>query len=222
MFEQLAGALLFLFGFQSGNVRGESTPSAHTASSSSVLRNDITSLGTRFLEKQKKALSNWEAKRASFSASLSVIKDEKKRTRLETVQNRLNEINTRETALFMKKLTYLNWAVVEMEKIASTSSQESGKDMSGVTSKLSSAAGAIADAISIVTVQAEKTYVMTITSEANMKNDFKVQRSKLASDLKKCRDAVQNARKKVGEALKALKDTTGKPIKILIPTEETT
>jgi len=221
MLEQLLGALLFLFGFQlGGSVRGESTPSAVTASSSSILHNDIAGLEAKFLKNQKNALSNWEAKRASFSASLAIIKDEKKKTRMETLQNRLNEINKNQTTLYMGTLKLLNTGVEKIQEASQQHATESGKNTSDVTAKISSANTAIADAITIVTEQAQKTYVMTITAETQLKQDFGKERSKLASDLKKSRDAVGNARKKVGDALKALKNVAGKPIKILLTTEE--
>ena len=217
MLDQFLGALLFLFGFGSGgNVRGDSTPSANIASVSSVLKTDIRQAELRFLERQKKAVTQWETKRASFSASLKTIRTEKKKTQLETVQNRLNEINKNQTTRNMATLKKLNQAVGEIEKRAQLLSQESGKDSSDVISKLNTANAAISDAIESVTLQAEKTYVMIISSEANVKKDFGVQRSALASDLKNVRDDVHNARKKVGDTLKALKNMTGTQVKILI------
>lgn len=169
-----------------------------------------------FLERQQKAITAWETKRASFSASLKLIRTEKKKTQLETVQNRLNEIDKNQTTRYMETLKRLNQAVGEIEKATQTYAEVSGKDISDVASKLITANAAISDAITLVTAQAENTYVMTITSESNIKNDFGTQRSQLASDLKKAKDAVQNARKKVGDALKALKNLTGTQVKILI------
>ena len=229
MLEQLLAALLYLFGFQtSGSIRGESTSSAVSSTSATTTTtsakpftpNNIVSLEAKFLEKQATALSAWEAKRASFSASLKAIKDEKKKTLLETIQNRLAEINKNQTALLMRKLKRLNIGVEEMQKLAQAYEKE-GKDLSAVTTSLSTANQAIADAISSVTTQAGKTYVISITSETNAKNDVGKVRVQLSSDLKKVRDAVANARKKVGEALKALKNATGKPVTIFIPIETT-
>jgi len=223
MLEQLLGALLYLFGFQTGGfVRGESTPSAVASSSvKPFIPNNIVSLEAKFLEKQATAVSAWEAKRASFSASLQAIKDEKKKTLLETIQNRLTEINKNQTALLMRKLKRLNIGVEEMQKLAQKYEQDSGKDLSAVTSSLVAANEAIADGISIVTAQAEKTYIVSITSETKAKNDVGKVRIQLASDLKKVRDAVADARKKVGEAFKALRNATGKPVTIFIPIETT-
>jgi hypothetical protein len=230
MLEQLLAALLFLFGFQTGgSIRGESTSSAVSSTSATTtttsakpfIPNNIVSLQAKFLEKQATAVSSWEAKRASFSASLKTIKDEKKKTLLETIQNRLTEINKNQTELLMRKLKRLNIGVEEMQKLAQAYEKESGKDLSAVTTSLSTANQAIADTISTVTVQAGKTYVISITSETNAKNDVGKVRSQLSSDLKKVRDAVANARKKVGEALKALKNATGKPVTIFIPIETT-
>jgi len=232
MFEQLLGALLFLFGFQTGgSIRGESTPSAiastsatnATTSVKSLTPNNIVSLQTKFQEKHEQAVAAMEAKRASFSASLKAIKDEKKKAILETIQTRLTQINENQTTLLMNKLKRLNVGVEEMQKLAEKHEQDSGKDLSSVADSLSTANTAIADAIIAITTQAEKTYSISITTETNAKNDVGKARKQLAEDLKKVRDAVQNARKKVGEALKALKSAIGKPVLITVQsTGETT
>jgi|GEM_PF-5302159 len=232
MLDQLFGAFLFLFGLSgSGSVRGESTPSAiasisATAATSSgtniptsaktFIPNNIGSLQAKFQEKHQQAVSAMEAKRASFTASLQAIKDEKKKVILETIQTHLTEINQNQTTHMMTKLKQLNVGVEEMYKLSQKYVQDSGKDLSAVTSSLVIANETIADGISTVTAQAEKTYVVSISSETKAKNDVGKVRNQLASDLKKARDAVSDARKKTGEALKALKSAIGKPVMITV------
>lgn len=227
MLDQFLGAILLLFGFQlGGSVRGESTPSAVTKNSSPsshlkpLVRNDMASIEKKFLEKREKARLNWENKHASFAATLALIKDEKKKARVELLQNRLTEINTNQTTMLMGTVKRLDVGVGELYKIAQEYGVESGKDMSGVSSSIETASKAVADAATKVTAQAEKTYVITVTSETNLKTDFEKSREALAKDLKGVRDSVQNARKKVGDALKAVKNATGKSMKIYIQTEE--
>jgi len=233
MLDQLLGAVLFLFGIQSGNVRGDSTPSAIASSSASatssamkneerfraIPKNDLKALEMKFLEKKKNALRVWESKHASFSASLKTIKNEKKKVLLEELQNRIMGINAHQTSLFMTVLKRLNYGVEEMQKIAEAYALETGKDLSSVTTSLTNASKAISDAITAVTAQADKTYMVSITSETKLKDDFGKARSLLASDLKKVRDLVHDARKKVGEALKALKSAIGKPVKITVQSD---
>jgi len=216
MIDQLFAALLFLFGFApGGSIRGESTSSA-------VLRKDIVVLEKNFLEKRKNAELNLESKRASFSASLAFLKDEKKKTLLEAMQNRLYEINKNQCTIIMVKLKRLSLGVEEIQKNLENYAKEKNTDVTSVSAAIQAANSAIADAMAIVALQGEKTYFMTVTTEANLKKDFETERTLLVADLKKSRNAFQNARKKVAEALKALRALTGKPEKIFIPSQENT
>jgi len=232
MLDQLFGALLFLFGFSgNGSVRGESTPSASATPSATAESNkniksvklvtpiNIATLQAKFEEKHAQAVTAMEAKRASFSASLQIMKDEKKRAIVESIQNQFAKMNEDQTALLMGRLKKLSTGVEEMQKVAEEFEKESGKDLSSVASSLSLANTAITDAIAAVTAQAEKTYSISVTSEANAKNDVGKVRKQIASDLKKVRDSVQNARKKVGDAFKALKTAIGKPVLITVQSE---
>lgn len=236
MFEQFLGALLFLLGFQTaGSVRGESTPSATMTNAATstesgkkaaalltaVKMNDITALHAKFQEQQKDSLTLWETKHASFSALLKTIRNEKKITLMETIQNQLFEINKSQTSLFMVKLKYLSAALEQIQKAAEIYAKETGKDPSKVVSAIDTANKAIADAVSVVTVQGEQQYIISITTEATLKTNVETQKTKLTKDLKKVRDLVTNARKKVGDALKALKTFTGATETLKITTEGT-
>jgi len=236
MFEQFLGTLLFLLGFQrGGSVRGESTPSAITSASntstasaakaaallSAIKVHDIKAVNATFLARLEKSQSLWETKRASFSASLKAIHNEKKVTLMETIQNRLMEINKNQTTLLMNKLTFLSRALEQIKKAAEGFAVESGKDPSSVVAAIETANTAITDAISAVTIQAEKQYIISVSNETTLKTNVEVQKKLLVSDLKKVRDLVMNARKKVGDALKALKTYTGSSETLMISTEET-
>ena len=218
MFDQLFGAILFFFNML-GSVRGESTPSASIATSSAVAT-DIPTLKKNFETVQTQALTSWEVKRASFAATLTGIKNEKKQTTLETLQNRLQEINKTQTILLMGKLKRLHWAILRIQTLTASYGTDSGKDVSKIMTMITTAEKAIAEAMAAVTLQAEKTYVMTITTESTAKKAFVEQRKLLADDLKKVRDLVKTARKKVGDALKALNDATGTTATIVVPEED--
>jgi len=217
MVDHIVGSLLFLLNL-TGSIRGESTPSAVATTSALVRQNDMTALEKKFMAIQLHTLTNMEVKRASFAASLSSVADEKKRLRIETVLGRLNEINTLQTTLFMNILKRLQTGLNEVQTKADAYGKETGKDLSKVYQAIDLANTALADAVTAVTVQAEQVYTLTVTTAGSVRESYGKERSKLASDLKKVRDTVQNARKKVGEALKAYRAASGKTDKIIVPT----
>jgi len=216
MFDQFFSAVLFLFNLL-GSVRGESTESATLATASAEQASNPASLISNFTTAQTQARLTWEEKRASFAATLISIKNEKKQTILETLQNRLYEINKTQTTLLMNRLEKLSWALTQIKNQTTAYQEDTGKDTTHSIDAIAEAQQVIADAMVAVTLQSEKTYVMTVTSESTAKKAFETQRKLLSDDLKKVRDMVKNAGKKVGDALKALKTLTGKPVFITVP-----
>jgi hypothetical protein len=217
MLDQLFGALLFVFGFQSGVVRGDSTPSSTlTASAAGQLRENEAN-DKKFIENREKAEKNWAQKRNTFTAGLTKIKDEKKKPLITTLQDRLKEINIKQCTLYREKVKQLTLGLEEIQDASIAYSKETGKEVPSMTATVTAAKKAITDANTLVTAQVEKIYLIDITTEASVKVNFETQRKALAADLKKVRDAVQAARKKVGEAHVLLKKSTGKTQKILIP-----
>lgn len=125
-----------------------------------------------------------EVKRAAFKEKLAEIKDEKKQKIIEKLDTRFNEVNAKRTAQMTKHLD-------KMSEIL-------GK----VTGDTSSARAAIQTARDAVTVQAAKTYVITISTEANLKTDVGKVRSQLEADLRAVNELVIAARKAVQVLIK--------------------
>ena len=123
-------------------------------------------------------------RRVEFKEKLAKIKDEKKRLVVEKLDTRFNEVNAKRTAQMTKHLN-------KMTEIL-------GK----VSGDVSSASAAIKTAQDAVTAQSEKTYVITISSEANLKIDVGKVRSQLEADLKSVNELVIAARKAVQVLLK--------------------
>jgi len=222
MFDQLLGTLLFLLGLQSGVVIGDSTPSSTMISSRFQQVGEHEIIDTKFLENRAKAEKNWLQKRNTFTTAVQKMKDEKKKSLITTLQDRLKEINTKQCDLFITKLKQLSLGLEEIQDASDVYTKESGKEIPTMVSAVAAAKKAIADANTLVTVQVGKMYLIDITTETTVKANFGTQRNALASDLKKVRDAVQLARKKVGEAHVLLKQATGTTQKILIPIEPMT
>lgn len=134
----------------------------------------------------KKATSAGERKEArmEFKENLKKIKDEKKQKIVEKLDIRFNEVNLKRTAQMTKHLD-------RMTEI-----------LSKVTGDTASASSAIQTARDAVTAQAAKTYVITISTEANLKMDVGKVRSQLEYDLKAVQELVKSARLAVRALLK--------------------
>jgi hypothetical protein len=216
MFEQVFGFFLLVFGYiTGGSVRGDATQSA-------VFRSDIVVLENTYTTKRKTFLSQWESKRASFSAVLVQVKDEKKRTTLEAMQNRLNEIHTNQIHLLMLKLKRMSLGVEEIQKAVTEYKKEHATDISTLTKAIEDANDAIAEAMVLLTAQSDKTYFTSFTSETSVKKEFQNEKNRLVADLAKIREASSNAQKKVMTALQSFRTLTGVTESFFIPSQENT
>lgn len=142
-----------------------------------------TSAGER-KEARMELKDDIKERRAIFKDNLKKIKDEKKKLIVEKLDVRFNEVNAKRTA---QMTTHLD----KMSEI-----------LTKVTGDTASASLAIQTARDAVTAQSEKTYVVTISSEANLKMDVGKVRSQLEADLKSVNELVIAARKAVQAVLK--------------------
>lgn len=125
-----------------------------------------------------------KARRETFKANLKKIKDEKKQKIVEKLDIRFNEVNAKRTAQMTKHLD-------KMSEI-----------LAKVVGDTASASSAIQVARDAVTAQAAKTYVITLTTEKNLKMDVGKVRSQLEADLRSVNELVIAARKAVQALLK--------------------
>ncbi len=211
MLDYIAAGILFLFGIQSGSVRGDSTTSAIPVTSAAKTREELGALEQTFLEKHRKAGSNWVNARKNFVESISKLSDPKKQAALETIQDRLTGINSAQTNLLMLKLSYLSAALNRIEEEAAAHNKETGRGIVNITNAITAARSSVGTAITLVTAQVGKTYVIKdVTNQTTLRENTLAERNKLATDLKPIREAVGEARKKTADALKALRQATGK------------
>lgn len=135
-------------------------------------------------EDRLKLKDDIKERRADFKLKIAKIKDEKKKAIVEKLDIRFNEVNAKRTAQMTKHLDRM--------------SEILGK----VTGDTASAGSAIEIAREAVTAQGEKTYVITISTEANLKMDVGKVRSQLEADLKAVNELVKSAREAVKSLLK--------------------
>jgi hypothetical protein len=157
---------------------------AGRASNAAEIKKDRIKLKDDIKERRDVMKKDIEAKRMEFKTKVAMIKDEKKKLTVEKLDTRFNEVNLKRTAQMTKHLDKMT----EM--------------LTKVTGDTASASSAIQTARDAVTAQAAKTYVITISTEANLKMDVGKVRSQLEADLKAVRELVNTARQAVRILLK--------------------
>lgn len=129
-------------------------------------------------------------KRAEFKEKLAKIKDEKKQKIVEKLDIRFSEVNSKRTTQMTSNL----------DKMTTILDKLFDKGVNVATPS-----NAIQTALDAVKIQAAKTYVISISTEANLKMDVGKVRSQLEADLKVVNELVVAARKAVAAAILTLK-----------------
>lgn len=149
-----------------------------------------------------------EARRAEsktkFKERVAVMRDERKKTLIQKIEEKLANINKRRTEHFLKVLTRLEEILGKIEDRAGELKSR-GVDVAAVESAVSSAGSTINTARAAVEVQAAKIYEATVNSETTAKNDVGVVMKGLEADLKAVQTIVKSARDAVHQAALALK-----------------
>lgn len=123
--------------------------------------------------------------RVEFKAKLAKIRDEKKKAIVEKLDARFAEVNEKRT----------NQMSGHLYRMSGILDKVTGKDVTA-------ARAAIQVASTAVSAQAAKSYLITITTEANLKMDVGKVRSQLESDLRVVHQLVIEARKAVQAVIK--------------------
>lgn len=154
-----------------------------------------------------------EMGRAEFKKKLETVKDEKKKQIAERLDSQMAELNSRRVQNFTDTANRLNEILNKI--VTHTDKVElAGGDVSSVRTSITAAQGATESARAAITTQAGKTYVVAITTEANLKNDVGAVRQKLETDLKTVRVALQSVRdavKKAAQSLEFVAQETANP-----------
>ena len=146
---------------------------------------------------------NIETKRQELKERLKVVKDERKKQAVERIDNRLDVLNEKTTNHFSE-------ALERLEKVLGNISSRvdkaaiSGIDISAVETAIADAQSSISASRLAIEAQAGKTYQITITNEAGLRQDVGKTRQALHADLVKTRETVFSAREAVKKAAMAL------------------
>lgn len=142
-------------------------------------------------------------KRQAFREKLATIRDERKKNLVERLDQKFVKLNKLRTDRFMAHLTKLE-SIMERILNRINEAKSEGKDVSAAESLYQSALDSIAAAKTAVEAQAAKEYIVTITSESNLRGVVSTTMQQFQSDLKTVRQLVQNAKEAVRQAAVAI------------------
>ncbi len=146
--------------------------------------------------------------RAKLKDKLKVIKDERKKLTVERVGSRLEEVHDKSLDHFNNALERLDGVLDKVDTRADKAAVN-GKDVAQVETAVTTARGLIDAAKKLVADAASKTYLITVTTEANLGSVVSATRKSLYDDLKVLHNAVHDAREATQTALEALKAIPG-------------
>lgn len=167
---------------------------------------------TKIREAQTALKAKLEAKRAQLKSDLSKIKDERKKQVTERVDKNLDALNERLTNNFVDALDKLDAILVRIDERTDRAEASRSLDVSSVRTVIIDAQAKILEARAAIQVQAGKTYPITVTSDAGLKDAVKKARQALHDDLKAVQDKVKMARDAVHEAARAYAKAHGRDL----------
>lgn len=144
-----------------------------------------------------------ETEREALKNRLKAVRDEKKKQAVERIYTTLNAINERMTDHFLNVLDQVE-DVLDRVQSRSDKAKANGLDVSSVQTAIDEAHRAIEAGRTIVREQAAKSYSITVTDEATLRENAKSVKEQLRKDLEAVKDAVKAARDSVRVAAVAL------------------
>lgn len=165
-------------------------------------------------EQREKTKKRIEEKQRTLREKLQSIKEERKRTIVENIDKRLDALNEQKTSHYAKALDQMDVVLEKIEERVQRAGAQV-KDVAPAVAAITNAKNKIAAARSAVVVQVGKAYVISITTDAKLKDDVTKTRDVLKADLanvftsvKDARDAVHAAAVALAQAVKTEKEVS--------------
>jgi hypothetical protein len=128
--------------------------------------------------------------KTSFKESLLKVKDENKKISAEKIVNTIQSLNTKLTTQLFDKINQIENVLISIESRISKA-ETNGIDTSSIKTEIDSAKASIVKARESVSLQSQKVYSTTITSEAKLKTEIKALRDTFKNDMKTTSDIVR-------------------------------
>jgi hypothetical protein len=147
-------------------------------------------------------------KRKEFETNLQSIKNENVKMTALKVDNKVSSMNQTHMTKMADALDNLNFI---LDKIASSGAQfkGAGVDTTSLDKTITTARNAIANAFQLISNQAGKVYVASISGELNLKNDMGKTVSEFTHDMTKVKESIMTAKQAVLEAARELSKLKG-------------
>lgn len=143
------------------------------------------------------------AERESYKEKLKTIKDERKKSLVEKINNGITNANKNRTTEMSESLKKMNSILERISSKAAVLKSE-GKDTTSLDASITTAKASVTSAQSAVAAQAAKEYPITITSEEKLKTDINPVVLQFKTDIKATFDKVLTAKKDTYSAARAL------------------
>ena len=178
--------------FAKDTARLESKYASREAKLREELMRKEQALKNRFASQEARLQQRLVAKEASLAAKLAQFKDRIKANRVSKVNDQIQQVNKVITDRMLKQLSQFEKMLVRLEENSDGSVEQ--------LNAIELAQQSIDSTEALVMIQSQKSYQISISSEADVKDDAKAARDSLHNDLKALqeqmkltKDAVQNA-----------------------------
>lgn len=145
---------------------------------------------------------------AELQAKLAKFKDKIKAKRVESINNNLNNVNTRRTRAMTQNLERMSQILVKL-KARLADAQTAGKDVTELNTIISGIEARWSEADAAVKTQAEKDYSITVNTEATVKEDATAAKEALRADLKALHTQVVDVRQSLANAIQSALNSVG-------------
>lgn len=163
------------------------------------------------LEKRGEALKALEkdkiaSRAAVLKGKLAKFKDKAKAIRVENINNNLNTVNKRRTDSMSQVLEKIS-KILERLKAKSGAAATAGKDVSALNSAIADVEVKWAEADSALKAQMETDYSLAVNTESTVKEDAKITRNALHTDLKSVHTQIVEVRQSLAKAIQTAMDS---------------
>lgn len=153
--------------------------------------------------KKEKVASEVAKRKGELRLKLKTFKDQKKAQLAQRIDENLNKVNENRTNAMLNQLEQIGRILGKVED-RTASASANGQDMTSVESAIDEATVTISEAKAGVQEQSTKSYNVSATSEAKLRENVQAQRDALHSDLKAVHQLVKDARESVLDSIEVL------------------
>lgn len=171
-----------------------------------IVKEKVETRKLNLQERLETRKENIASRTAALKTRLAKFKDQKKADRVEKFNENLNKINENRTNSMLKFIDRMSEILAKVEARVNSVTD---KDTSSAKAAIAEAKTKIDTAKAAVEAQAGKDYTITVSTETKVKDDAKVVKESLHSDLQSVKQLVTDAKQAVANAIRVAASTLG-------------